>query len=101
MSGETYRLRGWAVRLLGIDRTEALIGQLIVAAASARLFRDDMHEDDLHEARHLYAAIKAGNSDDCDAGSCILDRQALADWTAMEQARYDDPFAIRSGSFKP
>lgn len=85
-------------RVVGIDRTEQLVGRLIVGAAAARMHRDEPAADDMHEVRHLYAAVKAGNSDDCDASSCILDCQALADWNTLQQNRYDDPFYISSGN---
>ena len=49
-----------------------------------------MKADDTHEARHLYAALKVGMSDNCTVESCALDRDALADWHRLEQARYDD-----------
>lgn len=85
------------LRLLGIERAERLIGHLLRDAARARLLRDHRQADDLHEARHLYAALKAGDSSECDE-TCALDRTALADWHTLERARYADPFALRSVS---
>lgn len=49
--------------VLGIKRTEALIGKLIVEDATKRL--DRKAPGDLHEAKHMRAALVFGDTDYC------------------------------------
>jgi hypothetical protein len=61
--------------LLAPERLEWLAGKMLVASARRRVRR--MGPDDAHEVRHLYAALVAGNSSDCDPSSCKRDRDAI------------------------
>jgi hypothetical protein len=58
---------------------EWMAGKLILNSGRLRSRRGD--SDDAHEMRHLYAALRAGDSTPCDHGrDCHLDRALIHDF---------------------
>ena len=47
-----------------------------------RLAQDAYARGDVHEFRHLHAAVAVGNSEDCELGDCSLDNQLRDQWAA-------------------
>lgn len=58
------------------EEMEAEAGRLLVEAYKARLSRGDL--GDVHEMRHIYAALTTGNTEDCDPAHCKLDQRESA-----------------------
>ena len=54
---------------------EQLIGRLLVETFRARMAGTTL--EDVHEARHLTAALAAGNSDPCVNDVCHLDKATM------------------------
>jgi len=54
-----------------------IAGDKVVGRFLLYSFRREMSRGNIHEARHIMAAVQMGNSQPCDAGDpCILDGQA-------------------------
>lgn len=70
------RVRRAAARALvrlSLDVAEQTAGHLLYYAGLHRAERGAPEHDDIHEVRHLAAALTAGNSSPCLEGTCHLD----------------------------
>lgn len=70
-----------SVKILVGDPTpedlEELIGELLLRSYNIRKVRSNGLVD-IHEMRHLQAAVNIGNTEDCDPANCKLDTIVLA-----------------------
>jgi hypothetical protein len=55
------------------EEMERKAGKLLFSAYNLRAKRANGLED-IHEMRHIFAALQIGNTDDCDPRNCKLDR---------------------------
>ena len=62
-----------AARAESPEDIEARVGKMLVEAATLRTIRAN-GLDDIHEIRHIGAALTWGNTSDCDPADCKLDR---------------------------
>lgn len=62
-----------AARVESPEDIEARVGKMLVEAATLRTIRAN-GLDDIHEIRHIGAALTWGNTSDCDPADCKLDR---------------------------
>jgi hypothetical protein len=53
------------------ESLEETAGRMLVQSARLRMARAS--REDAHEVRHIEAALRAGNSDECEPGNCALD----------------------------
>jgi len=65
------------------EEMEGDAGTLLSKAYLARMERGD--PQDAHEMRHIHAAVKAGNTDDCDPAACKLDAIDMLDEAAAAE----------------
>lgn len=69
-------------------------GKLMVLAGHLRYRRGATN--DPHEVRHLYAALRAGNSDPCgpNGANCHLDQAALIEYMDYIQRVHDSAVGV-------